>query len=564
MLHRLKLLSVMLLCSLALLPTPSVSAHPRDDRPLFTRFIGPHSLGFLHIRTGDLLRADVVKAVLEKLPDVRGQLSSILKDGFFFPLEDIDSISMMIDMPTIVNGEPRDSRPPYVVIRSSKPMNFDAIKADWGKNSRTIMIGKYEMVAAKNRGIARLDDHHLFLALDVYNHHSEDDIKNRWLLHFAMLETPQEVPEGLKGSVNLAMTSKHQAVGGFALSKELSEAMEPFLQRIPPTMAPFKALGKVRSATVMLNYDASAENDLQLKLLAQFPDNSAAKAGMGAMKFGIAAGKIAINSVPRNTNKDVIEMTGFMSKQLDLFKVDTVDSQLIVNYGTNTKAILPALLTTAERVRYAAQRTISSSNMRQQMIAMHNYHNDYNRLPPMCTVKNGKPLHSWRVLMLPYLELDNIYKQLKIDEPWDSAHNLKIFESMPTPSVYLHPEKRDAASRMTYYKVFYSKPGNKPGAVFGMDSKLTLGQLTVQDGTSNTIGIIEAGPPVLWYKPEDIEFDHDAPLPKLISPWKNNLVEVSFMDASIRSFSLDGNPEIWRALITRNGGEAVDIATFEK
>jgi prepilin-type processing-associated H-X9-DG protein len=88
--------------------------------------------------------------------------------------------------------------------------------------------------------------------------------------------------------------------------------------------------------------------------------------------------------------------------------------------------------------------------------------------------------------------------------------------------------------------------------------------MTVQDGTSNTIALIEAGPPVLWYKPEDIEFDAKAQLPNMVSPWKDKKVNIGFFDGSVRSGWLDGDEATWKGLITINGNEAVDFSKIEE
>jgi hypothetical protein len=53
----------------------------------------------------------------------------------------------------------------------------------------------------------------------------------------------------------------------------------------------------------------------------------------------------------------------------------------------------------------------------------------------------------------------------------------------------------------------------------------------ITDGTSNTLGVVEAGPPVPWTKPEDIPFDSKKPLPKLAGPFSNAL-HVAFLDGS--------------------------------
>ncbi|MBI1248591.1 DUF1559 domain-containing protein [bacterium] len=82
------------------------------------------------------------------------------------------------------------------------------------------------------------------------------------------------------------------------------------------------------------------------------------------------------------------------------------------------------------------QRAYATYQMKQIGLALHLYHDDYKCLPPAFTADaDGKPLHSWRVLILPYLEQYNLYDRFDLDQPWDSPHNLELAEMMPDPYV---------------------------------------------------------------------------------------------------------------------------------
>ena len=79
-----------------------------------------------------------------------------------------------------------------------------------------------------------------------------------------------------------------------------------------------------------------------------------------------------------------------------------------------------------------AARSQCINNLKQIGLAMHNYHAMHKTFPPAYTVdKAGKPLLSWRVLILPYLEQDALYKEFHLDEPWDSEHNRALIDRMP-------------------------------------------------------------------------------------------------------------------------------------
>src|SRR2546426_8412471 len=72
---------------------------------------------------------------------------------------------------------------------------------------------------------------------------------------------------------------------------------------------------------------------------------------------------------------------------------------------------------------------------------MHIYQERHGRLPPAVVYgKYGEALHSWRVLLLPYIEQDALFKQFKLDEPWDSPHNIQLLPKIP--STYAAPGRK--------------------------------------------------------------------------------------------------------------------------
>ncbi len=86
--------------------------------------------------------------------------------------------------------------------------------------------------------------------------------------------------------------------------------------------------------------------------------------------------------------------------------------------------LVALLLPSVPTAREAARRMQCANNMKQILIGLQNYHDTYNAFPPAYTVdEDGKPLHSWRVLILPFIEQQALYEQIRLDEPWDSEHN---------------------------------------------------------------------------------------------------------------------------------------------
>src|SRR5262245_326487 len=114
-----------------------------------------------------------------------------------------------------------------------------------------------------------------------------------------------------------------------------------------------------------------------------------------------------------------------------------------------------------ERVADFKQRARSINNLKQILLAMHNYHDANGHFPHNILDDNGKPLLSWRVHLLPYLEAENLYKRFKLDEPWDSENNKKLLAEMP--DVFrVGFEPKDTTK--TYYQAF-AGPGKvlEPG-----------------------------------------------------------------------------------------------------
>ena len=88
------------------------------------------------------------------------------------------------------------------------------------------------------------------------------------------------------------------------------------------------------------------------------------------------------------------------------------------------------------------------NNLKQIGLAMHNYHDVHRTLPPAYHADaSDRPLLSWRVLILPYLEQDALYREFHLNEPWDSDHNKKLIERIP--AVYQSPGSAAGPGRPT-------------------------------------------------------------------------------------------------------------------
>jgi hypothetical protein len=197
-----------------------------------------------------------------------------------------------------------------------------------------------------------------------------------------------------------------------------------------------------------------------------------------------------------------------------------------------------------QEVDQAEAEAQSIDNLKTLAIAMHNYHDDQGQFPPAAVYsKDGKPLLSWRVLLLPYLDQDQLFKQFKLYEPWDGSTNKKLLASIP--KVYASPIGKAKGTQATVYQVFTGA-----GTIFPSPNASRLADLT--DGTNKAVLIIEAADAVPWTKPADLPYDSKKPLPKLGGISKRGIQAV-YADGSFHLLQQPIDEATLRALITING-----------
>jgi prepilin-type processing-associated H-X9-DG protein len=191
-------------------------------------------------------------------------------------------------------------------------------------------------------------------------------------------------------------------------------------------------------------------------------------------------------------------------------------------------------------------------NLMQIALAMHNYIDRHKSFPPSYSADAaGKPLLSWRVLILPFLEANDLYKEFHLDEPWDSPHNKALIPRMP--DVFACPSTRGgplASGTTTYKRPF--------GEAIGVPATKGLTIKEVTDGTSNTIMIVDApvDQAVEWTRPVDWDVPASADAKAILARHVGGS-NTAFMDGSARFLRDTIKPETLKALLTPTGGEVV-------
>jgi hypothetical protein len=228
-------------------------------------------------------------------------------------------------------------------------------------------------------------------------------------------------------------------------------------------------------------------------------------------------------------------------------------TKAVVLFGTPI-VLFPFLIglfvNVVQKERHAAERAVHTNNLKQIGLAIHNIHDTYKYLPAAIGDNDGKPLLSWRVAILPWLDEPGLYRQFDLDKPWDHLTNKTLIAKMPR--IFMMPGVK-AEEGMTHYRSFVG-----PGTMlepFKLRGKIWTPRYTlseVPDGTSNTIMIVEAKEPMIWTKPDDLRYDRKGPLPNLgVRP---DGFHVVLGDGSVRFIPATISEATLRAALTADDG----------
>ncbi len=172
---------------------------------------------------------------------------------------------------------------------------------------------------------------------------------------------------------------------------------------------------------------------------------------------------------------------------------------LVLVGGLGMMGLLAYLLAAGPRPAHDAGHARCAANLRRIGAALSNYHKVYGTFPPAVTTDaQGRPMHSWRVLILPFLEEYPLYRDYDWAQAWSSPKNLAL--AAQAPSVYRCPSA-SAVGETNYLML------TGPGTVGGRPNEATA-MADIRDGASNTIIVVEVvGAGVRWTEPRDLPGD---------------------------------------------------------
>lgn len=231
--------------------------------------------------------------------------------------------------------------------------------------------------------------------------------------------------------------------------------------------------------------------------------------------------------------------------------------------------LLYALLAPAfSAARDSATRMQCANNLKQIALAIHNYHDIYKSFPPAYIADDdGRPMHSWRVLILPFMEQQPLYEAYNFDEPWDGPNNRKLLAHMPY--AYSCSTQRNRELEPHTYTNYVAVVGDNtawPGQQARRFNDFV-------DGTSQSLLVCEfANCQINWMEPTDISYDDAVQLLQSHDtyPYTGHVIRtyfyewstgrnVALADASVKYLVEAIDTEDAKRLLTVNDGEPLDF-----
>ena len=321
---------------------------------------------------------------------------------------------------------------------------------------------------------------------------------------------------------------------------------------------------------------AAHDKPMTVKVVGEFPseaDAQNAKETLTALRVLLQNAAIGMKDQLKTDDERAVFELGIAL--LNTAKVSTSGNEVVAT-STADQTLYEMITVFAPAImqaRLASQRSVDMNNLKQLMIAMHNYHDMYGHFPKAVVIdpESGVP-HSWRVELLPLLNQNSLYKQYRMDQPWDSPTNIKVLEQMPAVFRTASTSSTGATNFLTIVgknTALAPASDKAEGAEGMMAADEGLGGAVarpksvgdnprmhdITDGTSATIVFVQTDKEIPWTKPEDLTRE-EADSARLGGFHPGGFI-AAFADGSIRFIANTVDPETWKLLITRNDGKPI-------
>lgn len=206
---------------------------------------------------------------------------------------------------------------------------------------------------------------------------------------------------------------------------------------------------------------------------------------------------------------------------------------------------------------------VAAYRMREVAVAMWAHHDVYGFFPAGVQAANRDIALSWRVQLLPFLGHDDLHREFKLDQPWDSEHNRALIKKRP--DVFASPGTKTPAAA-THLRTFVAAGGKHDAFLprrpigpqaFRPPNGMVRGRQAsqIKDGTSNTFMVVEAADPVVWTMPGELEYDPAKDPPRLGA--RPGAFVACMASGDVHVFPADMSTRMRHLLITIDDGQLI-------
>lgn len=342
------------------------------------------------------------------------------------------------------------------------------------------------------------------------------------------------------------------AVGGeapiqiaFAPGPILRRATEEAVPALPPSLGD-EPIATITRGLRWVSFSVTLEPKPALRAILQAQDAGAARALQK-----VAGATLALLAKQETNNPALTQLAKAIGRAEPQVRGDRLVLEIDLS---ETIGLAPA---TVRQAQEEARRNHCSNNLKRIGLAMHDYHAARGHFPAAYSIgKDGKPLLSWRVQILPYLDQQGLYDQFRHDEPWDSPHNKALIPRMP--DFYACPN--EDRTTIAEGKTTYLTPRGE-NTIFPGSKSIKIQEIL--DGTASTLLVIDAGAKlaVTWTEPVDWDVPAEPNMHDLFGHHGEGTNAV-FADGAVRFIRGPIPPAIFHGLTTRNAGEVINESIF--
>ena len=517
-------------------------------------FAGVQADGFaiITVNVTQLWDEPLLKPMRDALPKTRNPFTKGIETGSGLSMDQIERATFYWpDLPDLRNGDGE----PFKIVATRKPYDRAAViktlklqtaeeLGDTPEGKQAAGLAGKNVYFHKMLAVIFADDRTI-----VYSPHLPAGSDSTGAFLKVLAGTTAAVAKGPLADA-IAAAEKHTvvaAIEGAPVRKILGDTPE-----FPDELAPLKTVAFAERGFLAFDFGPKVAATARLT----FFDADAAKKAEPEAKKLIALALALLKEFPQAKETDPDPLLDFATAALGKAELKLNGTVLTaVATGELDAAMKKVLAEGPAHVSAAADRMKTSNNAKQIALAVHNYESANGHLPGDIVDGDGKAILSWRVQLLPYLERENIYKQLDLTKPWDDAANKKFIEEMP--AAFGFPSREEPKKGFTYFQTFTAPKELESGNPFLVPGrKISIPKIA--DGTSNTLMVVDGETAVNWLKPGDLPYDPKK-LPKIGDP-KTGKFLAAMGDGSVRWFEVKklGEKKL-HALITIDGGETIHL-----